>query len=149
MIELIFSYSVLTDIDSICIFFIFICKSSCNVPNEKFRDVLFEVIINNKILNWLDTSPKFCGRFTVRDKDLRKKLGYFAIENIDDPCLVTFAVNPKEYVEQLQREHVNKKHKGVRKGAAGMEFESYSRRIKFFEWNWIIWSRYKWKTFTI
>ena len=106
MIELIFSYSVLTDIDSICIFFIFICKSSCNVPNEKFRDVLFEVIINNKILNWLDTSHKFCGRFTVRNKDLRKKLGYFAIENIDDPCLVTVAVNPKEYVEQLSIKNI-------------------------------------------
>ena len=106
MIELIFSYSVLTDIDSICIFFIFICKSSCNVPNEKFRDVLFEVIINNKILNWLDTSHEFCGRFTVRNKDLRKKLGYFAIENIDDPCLVTVAVNPKEYVEQLSIKNI-------------------------------------------
>ena len=93
MIESIFPYSVLTDTDCICIFYIFICKPSCNVPNEKFCDVLFEVIINNKILHWFGTSHEFGDRFNVKNKDLRKKLSYF--ENIDDPCLVTVAVNPK------------------------------------------------------
>ena len=129
MIESIFPYYVLMDTDSICIFFIFICKSSCNIPNEKFRDVLFEVIINNKILNRFDTSHELWDWFNVRNKDLRKKLGYFAVENIDDPCIVTVAVNPKEYFEQFESDNVNKKHKGFRKGAAGMEFENYSRRI--------------------
>ena len=122
-------YSDLTDTDSICIFFIFICKPSCNVPNEHFPNVLFEVIISNKILNRFDTSHKFLDQFNVRNKDLRKKLGYFAIEDIDDLCFVTVAVNPKEYFEQFESDNVSKKHKGLRKGAAGMEFENYSRGI--------------------
>ena len=124
-------YSVLKDTDSICIFFIFICKPSCNVPNEHFPNVLFEVILNNKILNRFDTSHKFLDQFNVRNKDLRKKLGYFAIENIDDLYFVTVAVNPKKYFEQFESDNVSKKHKGLRKGAAGMEFENYTRGINY------------------
>ena len=105
------------DTDSICIFFIFICKPSCNIPNEKFHDVLFEVIISKKILNQFDTSHEFWDRFNVRNKDLRKKLGYFAIENIDDTSIVTVALNPKKYFEQFESDNVNKKHKGLKKGA--------------------------------
>ena len=86
-------------------------------------------MINNKILNRFDTSHKFLDRFNVRNKDLRKKLGYFAIKNIDDPCIVTVVINPKEYFEQFESDNVNEKYKGLRKGAAGMEFENYSRRI--------------------
>ena len=43
--------------------------------------------------------------------------------------MATVAVNPKEYVETFKSEYMNKKHKGLRKGAPGMEFENYSRRI--------------------
>ena len=35
----------------------------------------------------------------------------------------------KEYFEQFESGNVNKKHKGLRKGVSGMEFENYSRRI--------------------
>ena len=125
MTELIFPYSVLMDTDSICVLFIFICKPSCNVPNEKFCDVLFEVITNNKILNRFDTSYEFWYRFIVRNKDLRKHLGYLAIENVDDSCIVTVAINPKEYFEQFESDNANKKHKGLRKGAPGIEFKDY------------------------
>ena len=105
----------MTDTDTICIFFVFICKPSCNIPNETFCDVLFEVIIKNKILNGFDTSHEFWDQFNVRNKDLRKKLGYFAIENIDDPCIVTIVVNPKEYLEQFESGNVNKNIKGLEK----------------------------------
>ena len=37
-------------------------------------------------------------------------LGYSEIEHIDDPSLVTLAVNPKEYIETFESENVNKKH---------------------------------------
>ena len=129
MIESIFPYSVLTDTDSICIFFIFTCNPSFNVPNENFFNVLFEVIINSKILNRFNTSHKFWDGFNVRNTNLRKTLGYFAIENIDNPCFVTAAVSTKEYFEQFESDNVNKKHKWLRKGVSGMEFENYSRRI--------------------
>ena len=127
MIESIFPYSVLTDTVSICIFFIFTCNPSFNVPNENFFNVLFEVIINNKVLNRFNTFHKFWDGFNVRNTNLRKTLGYFAIENIGNPCFVT-AVQ-KEYFEQFESGNVNKKHKGLRKGVSGMEFENYSRRI--------------------
>ena len=43
--------------------------------------------------------------------------------------MVTVAVNLKEYFETFKSENVNQKHKGLRKGAVGMEFENYSKRI--------------------
>ena len=42
---------------------------------------------------------------------------------------MTIAVNPKEYFEKLESENINKKHKGLRKGAKRMEFENYSKQI--------------------
>ena len=51
------------------------------------------------------------------------------IENIDDPCVVSVAVNPKEYFEQFESQVVNKIHKVLRKGAVGMEFEDFAKRI--------------------
>ena len=129
MIEPIFPYSVLTNTDSICVFFIFICKPESSLPDGKFRDVLFEVIKENEILHRFDTSHKFLERFLVKDECLKKKLGYYSTENIDHPSIVTIAVNPREYFEKFESENVNKKHKVLRKGAKGMEFENYSKRI--------------------
>ena len=60
---------------------------------------------------------------------MRKTLGYFSIGNIDDPCVVSVVVNPKEYFEVFKSQAVNKKHQELRKGAAGMEFEDYANRI--------------------
>ena len=42
---------------------------------------------------------------------------------------MTIAVNPKKYSEKFESENINKKHKGLRKGAKRMEFENYSKRI--------------------
>ena len=75
------------------------------------------------------TSNEFCDRYSIRDKSLKKKLRYFPVENISEPCLVTIAVNPKEYFEFFKRQLVNKKHKGLNKGAPGMEFEDWAKRI--------------------
>ena len=51
------------------------------------------------------------------------------IENIDDPCIVSVAVNPKEYFEQFESQVVKKIHEVLRKGAVGMEFEDFAKRI--------------------
>ena len=51
MIERIFPYSVLMDTESIYVFFNFICKFESNLVEEKFRDVLFEVIVENESLH--------------------------------------------------------------------------------------------------
>ena len=39
-------------------------------------------------------------------------------------------VNPKENFELFKSENINKKHKGVKKGSAGTEYENYAERIK-------------------
>ena len=130
MIEQVFPYSVLTDTGSICVFFIFIWTAESTLPEEKFRDVLFEVIVENEVLHRFDTtSHEFWERYSARNAALKKKLSYFSIENIDDLCMTIIAVNLKEYIETFKYEYVNKKHKGLRKGALEMEFENYSRRI--------------------
>ena len=128
MIERICPYSILTDTDSISVFLIFICKAESCTPDSQFRDVLFEVIINNDVLHRFDTSHKLWDKYLVRNESLKKKIGYFSIENTDDPCIVTVAVNPKEYFEEFESQTVNKKHKGLREGAAAMEFEDYAKR---------------------
>ena len=40
------------------------------------------------------------------------------------------AVNPKEYFEFFISQKSNKKHKGIKKGSAGMEYDNYAERIK-------------------
>ena len=80
-------------------------------------------------MNRLDTSHNFWERYGDRNEKLEKKLGYFSIKNIDDPCIVTVAVNPKEYFEEFESQSVNKKCKGLRKGVSGMELEYYAKRI--------------------
>ena len=44
-------------------------------------------------------------------------------------CVLTIALNPKEYYEQFKDKGINKKHKGIRKNALGMEFINYANRI--------------------
>ena len=110
----IFPYSILRVTDTICVFFIFICKPESCISDSQFRDVLFEVIINNDVLHRFDTSHKFWEKYSVKNESLGKKLGCFLIENLDDPFIVNIAVNPKEYFEELESQFVKKKHKGLR-----------------------------------
>ena len=85
MIEQVFPYSVLTDTGSISFFFIFICKTESNTPEEKFRDVLFQFICENKVLHKFDISHKFWEMFGVRNTSLKKKLGYAVESTVDIP----------------------------------------------------------------
>ena len=56
-------------------------------------------------------------------------MGYFSIENIDNPCLLTIACNPKEYYELFENSEINKEHKETKKGSSAMNFENYAERI--------------------
>ena len=58
-------------------------------------------------------SHEFWENYSARNKSLKKKLGYFKIENLDDTCMMTVAINPKEYFENFKNENVNKKYKGL------------------------------------
>ena len=81
------------------------------MPEEKFRDIIFEVVLKSKICKRFDTSYEFWDIFRARKESRRKKLGYFEIENIINPCIITMAVNPKEYLEVLKDFKLNKKQK--------------------------------------
>ena len=43
---------------------------------------------------------------------------------------MTLAVNPKECFEYFKSDTCNKKHKGIKKGSPGMDYENYAERIK-------------------
>ena len=53
------------------------------------------------------------------------------MESINNPCIVTIAVNQKEYFEQLNNRKFNKKHNGVRKNSPGTNSHSYTSRILY------------------
>ena len=93
-VQKILPYHILTDTDSPFFCFIIIYAKSNSVPDNKFRDIIFEVIVQKDIINRLDTSNTFWETFLARDKSLEKKLSCFEIESIDNPCQVVIAVNP-------------------------------------------------------
>ena len=59
MIERTFPYSILTDTDSICIFYIFICRQESCASDSVFREVLFELITKYDVAYRFGTSHKF------------------------------------------------------------------------------------------
>ena len=48
---------------------------------------------------------------------------------MSNPCVITTDVNPKEYFEKFKNRKFNKKHKGARKKAPGMNFHNHANRI--------------------
>ena len=122
-------YQNLTDTDSTSVFFIFICDLSSSIREDEARDIIFEVMIQSKIFDRLDLSAELWEKFNSRNKDLKKQVGLFEIENIDKPNIITIALNPKEYYERFYDHSDNKKHKGLKKSTPGMDFDSYSERL--------------------
>ena len=76
MIELVFPYSILTDSESTCVFFIFICKLESDLPDSKFRDVFFffEVIVQNEIFYRFDTFHNILGKLLCQEQISQKNL---------------------------------------------------------------------------
>ena len=91
---------------------------------------MFEIFSSTKIRKRFDKSDTFWEQFGVHMPENQKLLGLHEVESINYPCLVTLATNPKEYLEYFKSESVNKKHKGVEKGAVGMDYKNFVERIK-------------------
>ena len=100
-------------------------KSARNV----YRDTIFKAVIASKIYDRFDSLHEYWGKFSARKENLRKCLCYSEIENIDNPCFLTMTCNRKEYYELFENSHVNKKHKEIKKGSSGMNFENYAERL--------------------
>ena len=129
-IERIFVYHILTDTGSTSIQFLVVSSVQSTFTEEHVRNILFEIFSKTEIRNRFDKSNKFWEQFGVCEPKNQKVLGLYEVENINGPCMVTLAVKPKEYFEYFKSENINKKHKGVKKGSLGMDFESYAERIK-------------------
>ena len=86
-------YQNLTDTDSTSLLFLFICHLISIVDGITARNIIFEVMINSKILNRLDLSDDFYNQF----KKLKKQVGLSKVENVNRANIITIALNPKEY----------------------------------------------------
>ena len=106
-------YQNLTDTDSTSLTFLFVCKSECNLPENKARDLVFEIMLKSKIKDRLDLSNDFWKKFNEQDKSLKKQVGLYEVENINVPNLITVAINPKEYFELYKNKTFNNKCKGI------------------------------------
>ena len=128
-IEKCYVYQNLTDTGSISIFFIFILNLGSTIDENESRKIIFEVMKSSKIIDRLDLSDDFYQQFNIQYKKLRKQVGLFEVENINRTNILTIALNPKEYYEEFDDYPNNKKHKGLKKGTAGMDFEAYSSKF--------------------
>ena len=124
LIEKVHIYHVLIHTDSTCLQFLFISDPKSNICEQKYREIIFEVIIASKIYDRFDSSHESWEQFNSRTENLHKCLGYFEIKNIDNPCILTIDCNPKEYFELFENNQVYKKQKGIKKGSSGMNFEN-------------------------
>ena len=90
-------YHTLTDTDSTSLQFLFVSDPTSNIPDTKYQEIIFEVICTSEISERFDKSHEFWEKFGIQNPHLRKFLSYFSVENIDNPCHLTIACNPKEY----------------------------------------------------
>ena len=118
----------MTDTDTRSLQFTFNNRLSSNITEDNARDLIFEILIL-KLSDRLDTSHEFFERFSCRNLSTTKKVGLYKVESIDNPNVVTIAVNPKEYIEIFKSKDLNKKHKGIKKTTPDMNFASFSSRI--------------------
>ena len=123
-------YQILTDTDSTSLQFVAISKLETTFTENDLRNILFEISSKIEIKDRFDKSDDFWQFFGVHMPDNQKVPGLYEVESINDQCLVTLEVNPKEYFEYFKSNNVNKKHKGIKKGSAGMEFANYAERVK-------------------
>ena len=121
-------YQNLTDTDSISLFFTFIFDINYLVPESEARNIIFKCLKKSNIAKRLDVSSPFWKKYDMHNSKTRKVMGLYKIESLENPNVCTIAVNPKEYFEKFKNNTINKKHKGVRRGTPGMDFESYASR---------------------
>ena len=104
MIENVIINHILTDTDSTALQFTFISDPNSDLPEDKFRDIIFEVIIATKIYKRFGTSHEFWDFFGSRKESRKKKLGYYEIENINNPCLVTISAFSSFWPSKFKRD---------------------------------------------
>ena len=123
-IKLVNIYHILTDTDSTFLKFLFIFDPNSETPENKFREIIFEVITTSKVYKRFDSSHEFWDNFSARKEHKRKKLGYYEIKHIDNPCNLTIAVNSKEYFEMYEDKILIKNTKDLKKVQVGLALKT-------------------------
>ena len=93
-------YLNLIDADSCLCFFNFICKKECNIKESKSRNLIFEILKQQKIAERLNVSDPFWSKSKIHDESVKKQMGLYKIENISNANICAIVVNPKEYFEK-------------------------------------------------
>ena len=102
----------------------------CDCGEKEIRDILLKIFLGNDIHKRLDLSNEFFERFDKRNLAVRKQVGLYEFENIEHGIVCAICVNRKEFLEVYGiLFDINKKHKGVKWGTKGMNYEKYARRI--------------------
>ena len=107
-------------------FFVFICDVLCNQNEKISRDIIFQVLEVSKVLSRFDI---FWVPYGVQRKELKKRVGLYEVDNINNRNFLSINVNPKYYFEKYKDFSVNEKHMGVKRNIPGIDFEAYSARI--------------------
>ena len=71
------------------------------------RDITFQVLAVSKVLSRLDVSDNFWVQYGVPRKELKKQVGLYEAENINNAYILAIAVNPKEYFEKYKNYSVH------------------------------------------
>ena len=90
-----FLYLILTDTDSCCIQFLFLSKLQSQISENQARKLIFEIILL-KLGHRIDTSNEFYADFLCQNESLRKKVGLYEVESVDNANMITIAVNSKK-----------------------------------------------------
>ena len=123
-------YVVMTDTDSASLEFIVVAEDSCNCGEREMRDILMQIVLENDIHTRFDFSGEFFEQYGKRNESIRKQVGLYEFKNVEQGIICAICINPKEYFELYGIYYeTNEKHKGVRKGAKGMDFDNYASRI--------------------
>ena len=62
--------------------------------------------LDSKIRERLDLSDNHYVKFNAQDKSLKKQVGLYEIKAVDNPNVITVAVNPKEYLQKYRKKDV-------------------------------------------
>ena len=85
------------------------------------RNLIFEIMFKSKLFERLDLSDDFYTQFNLQNKKLKKQVGLYEVEHINNPNIITVAINPNEYFEQYKNCSINKK--GYKARYRGYDFK--------------------------
>ena len=77
-------------------FFNFVCEKECNIKESESRKLSFKILKHSKIAERLDLSDKFGQQLKISNENVKKQMGLYENENIDNANICSITVNPKE-----------------------------------------------------